>query len=531
LGKIIGIDLGTTNSCVAVLEGGKPVVVPNEVGARTTPSVVAITKDGSVLLGAAAKRQAVANPRNTLFGVKRLVGRRYESAAVKDLKRTMPFEILRAPNGDAWVQIGGKQMSPPEISAHILGHMKKIAEDYLGETVDEAIVTVPAYFDDAQRQATKDAGKIAGLDVRAIVNEPTAAALAYGVHKSTAAARVAVFDLGGGTFDVSILRMEDGVFEVLATSGDTFLGGDDFDRAFMQALVDEFAKDTGVDLSQDPAALQRLKESAERAKHELSATVETEINLPFIGVGPEGPLHLIRTVSRAWFETLTEPLVDRLEPPCTRALEDAKLSPGEVDQIVLVGGMTRMPAVEKKAIEIFGKRPVKGVHPDEIVAIGAATQSGLMSGELEEVVLLDVTSHSLGIKIVGDKMSVIIVRNTTVPTRAHKIFKTTENDQDFVAVEIYQGDAPLVTDNRMIGRFLLGDLPQGPAGTVQVEVVFTLDADGILHVDATEIRTGRTTSKKVLASSGLTPDEVERLAGVHAEGAGKVRRSVGAVAG
>jgi molecular chaperone DnaK len=524
VGKIIGIDLGTTNSCVAVLEGGKPVVIPNEVGARTTPSVVAITKDGSILLGAAAKRQAVANPRNTLFGVKRLIGRRFDAAEVESFRRTMPFEVLRAPNGDAWVQAGGKQMSPPEISAHILGQMKRIAEDYLGEAVDEAIVTVPAYFDDAQRQATKDAGKIAGLDVRAIVNEPTAAALAYGVHKSNAASKVAVFDLGGGTFDVSILRMEDGVFEVLSTSGDTFLGGDDWDRAFMQALVDEFMKESGVDLSQDPAALQRLKESAERAKHELSATIETEINLPFIGVGPEGPLHLIRTVTRAWFETLTEPLVDRLEGPCRRALEDAHLAAADVDQIVLVGGMTRVPAVEKKAVEIFGKRPVKGVHPDEIVAIGAATQSGLMSGELAEVVLLDVTSHSLGIKIVGDKMSVIIARNTTVPTRAHKIFKTTEENQDFVSVEIYQGDAAKVTDNRLLGRFLLGDLPPGPAGSVQVEVVFTLDADGILHVDATEIRTGKTTSKKVLASSGLTPDEVDRLAGAHADGATKAKR-------
>jgi molecular chaperone DnaK len=516
VGKIIGIDLGTTNSCVAVLEGGKPVVIPNEVGARTTPSVVAITKDGSVLLGAAAKRQAVANPRNTLFGVKRLIGRRYDAAEVEAFKKTMPFTIQRASNGDAWVEIGGKAMSPPEISAHILRQMKKIAEDYLGESVEEAIVTVPAYFDDAQRQATKDAGKIAGLDVRAILNEPTAAALAYGVHKSTAASRVAVFDLGGGTFDVSILRMEDGVFEVLSTSGDTLLGGDDWDRVFVQALVDEFKEESGVDLGGDPAALQRLKEAAERAKHELSATIETEINLPFIGVGPQGPLHLIRNITRAWFETLTEPLVDRLEGPCQLALSDAKLTAAEVDQVVLVGGMTRVPSVEKKAVEIFGKRPVKGVHPDEIVAIGAATQSGLMSGELAEVVLLDVTSHSLGIKIVGDKMSVIVARNTTVPTRAHKIFKTTEENQDFVAVEIYQGDAQRVTDNRMLGRFLLGDLPPGPAGSVQVEVVFTLDADGILHVDATEIRSGKTTSKKVLASSGLTPDEVDRLAGEHA---------------
>ena len=518
MSTIVGIDLGTTNSCVAIVEGQEPTVIHNELGGRTTPSVVAIREDGTILVGAAAKRQAVTNPRDTLFGVKRLIGRKFESLPVSELRRTVPFEITRAPNGDAWVRAGGREMSPPEVSAHVLAHLKKVAEDYIGKPVEQAVVTVPAYFDDAQRQATKDAGRIAGLEVRAILNEPTAAALAYGVHTAQDGTLVAVFDLGGGTFDISVLRIEDGVFSVLSTSGDTFLGGDDFDRMIMEELVRDFRETNGVDLGQDPVALQRLKEAAERAKQELSSSMETEVHLPFVAVGPEGPLHLARQLNRTWLEELTRPLLDRLVMPCQRALEDAALAPAQIDQVVLVGGMSRMPAVVEQVANIFGKRPVKGVNPDEIVAMGAAIQSAIMRGGLKEVVLLDITSHSLGIRVEGNRFSPVIHRNTNIPVRETKIFATTEADQDFVSVEVYQGEEATVGGNRLLGQFLLGDLPRGPAGSVQVQVSFTLDVDGILQVDAKEIRTGRSTSKKILASSGLSRDTVERLSQERAAG-------------
>lgn len=511
MGRIIGIDLGTTNSCVTVLEGAAPVVIPNDVGGRTTPSIVAFTKDGSVLVGASAKRQAVANPENTLFGVKRLIGRQASSPAVKGLKATMPYSIVASPNGDAAIEAGGKTLSPPEVSAHVLRQMKQIAEDYLGEEVTDAVVTVPAYFDDAQRNATKDAGKIAGLDVKSVINEPTAAALAYGVQKRTDSGIVAVFDLGGGTFDVSILRIEGGVFEVLSTSGDTALGGDDFDRVIVSALMTDFQAESGIDVSRDPAALQRLKEAAEHAKHDLSGVTETDINLPFLGVGARGPAHLNRTVERAWFDALTLPLVERLTAPCERAISDARITKADVSEVVLVGGMTRVPAVEQKVVEIFGKKPVKGINPDEIVALGAATQSGLMMGTLDEVMLLDVTSQSFGIRVVNDRMSVVIPRNTTIPTRAEKVFRTTEKDQDRVTLDVFQGEEPTVGGNRLIGSFALGGLPLGAAGSVQVKVSFTIDTDGILAVDAIETRSGQKTSLKISASSGLARGEVDRL--------------------
>ncbi|MSP60142.1 MAG: molecular chaperone DnaK [Myxococcales bacterium] len=516
MSAIVGIDLGTTNSCVAVLEGTEATVIHNELGGRTTPSVVAFKEDGGILVGAAAKRQAVTNPRDTLFAVKRLIGRKFDSPATAELRRTMPYEIIRANNGDAWVRVGDRDMSPPEVSAHVLGHLKRIAEEYLGKEVTQAIVTVPAYFDDAQRQATKDAGRIAGLEIRAILNEPTAAALAYGVHRTPTGSVIAVFDLGGGTFDISILRIEDGVFSVMATSGDSFLGGDDFDRMVIDALVHEFQEEHGVDLGEDPVALQRLKEASERAKQELSSSLDTEVHLPFVAVGPQGPLHLVRKLTRDWLEQLTRPLLERLEGPCRRAIGDAKLNAAEIDQVVLVGGMTRMPAVVEKTFNIFGKRPVKGVNPDEIVAIGAATQSAIMRGGLKEVVLLDVTSHSLGIRVEGNRFSALIHRNTHIPVRETKIFATTENDQEFVSVEVFQGDTPLVSGSRLLGQFLLGDLPRGPAGSVQVQVSFTLDVDGILCVDAKEIRTGKVTSKRILASSGLSRDTVEELSRAYA---------------
>jgi molecular chaperone DnaK len=520
-GKIIGVDLGTTNSCVAVLEGGEPVVIHNQEGGRTTPSMVAWNNQGEPVVGAAAKRQAVTNPRNTIYGIKRLIGRRFRSREVEHLVKTMPFEVTEAPNGDAWVKIQSMELSPQEVSARVLEKMKKVAEEYLGEEVNEAIVTVPAYFDDVQRQATKDAGTIAGLKVRAILNEPTAAALAFGVHQQKNQ-RVAVFDLGGGTFDISILTIEDGVFEVLSTNGDTFLGGDDFDRKLIQLLVTEFQRDQGVDLSTDPVALQRLKEAAERAKIELSSALTTDVNLPFLAVGPGGPLHLAREIKRAELEAICKELIASLAAPCQAALADARLTPKDIDQVVLVGGMTRMPAVQAKVEELFGKKPSKGVNPDEIVAIGAATQSAIMGGELQEIVLLDVTPHSMGIKVAGDKMSVIIARNTTIPTRERKVFGTTEDNQEFVAIEVYQGEDPVAVRNRGLGRFILGDLPRRPAGHVRVEVSFTMDADGILHVSATEMTTGKATSVTIQASGGLPRAEVDRLATSHAQGRGVV---------
>lgn len=511
MGRVIGIDLGTTNSCVAVLEGGEAVVIHNQEGGRTTPSMVSWNADGEVVVGAASKRQMVTNPQRTVFGVKRLIGRKATDPEVIALARRLPYKVVAARNGDAWIDIEGRPRSPQEISAHVLAKMKRVAEDYLGQQVTEAVVTVPAYFDDAQRQATKDAGKIAGLTVRQILNEPTAAALAYGLHHQNNQ-RLAVFDLGGGTFDISILAIENGVFEVLSTYGDTALGGDDFDRVIIDLLADEFKAQHGIDLRGDSVALQRLKEAAERAKIELSSAMTTDVNLPFIAAGPSGPLHLMRELERGQLERACRTLFERLEAPCQRALAEAHCSPEDIDQVLLVGGMTRMPAVQERAERIFGKPASKGVNPDEIVAMGAAVHSGIMGGELQEVVLLDVTPHNMGVKVAGDRMSVVINANTSIPTRAKKVFATTEDDQDFVAIEIYQGEHELASKNRRLGRFVLSDLTRAPRGRTKVEVSFTLDADGILEVSAVEVGTGRASTVTIEASSGLTQDEIRQLA-------------------
>ncbi len=510
MGRVIGIDLGTTNSCVAVLEGGEPTVIHNQEGGRTTPSMVSWNADGDVVVGAASKRQMVTNPQRTVFGAKRLIGRKAHDREVQALATRLPYAIVAAKNGDAWVDVAGTPRSPQEISAHVLAKMKRVAEDYLGQTIHEAVVTVPAYFDDVQRQATKDAGAIAGLTVRAILNEPTAAALAYGVqHQHNQ--RLAVFDLGGGTFDISILAIENGVFEVLATHGDTTLGGDDFDRLIIDMLADEFAAEHGIDLRSDSVALQRLKEAAERAKIELSSAMTTDVNLPFIAAGPSGPVHLIREFERGQLERACKTLFDRLEAPCQKALADAHCNPSDIDQVLLVGGMTRMPAVQERAVRIFGKPASKGVNPDEIVAMGAAVHSGIMGGELQEIVLLDVTPHDMGIKVAGDRMSIVIQANTSIPTRAKKVFATTEDDQNFVAIEIFQGPNELASRNRRLGRFVLGDLRPAPRGQTKVEVSFTMDADGILEITAAEIGTGRAATVTIEASSGLTAEEISRL--------------------
>jgi molecular chaperone DnaK len=510
MGRVIGIDLGTTNSCVAVLEGGEPVVIHNQEGGRTTPSMVSWNADGEVVVGAASKRQMVTNPERTVFGAKRLIGRKAADPEVQAIARRLPYKVIPAKNGDAWVEISGSPRSPQEISAHVLSKMKRVAEDYLGQQVTEAVVTVPAYFDDAQRQATKDAGKIAGLTVRQILNEPTAAALAYGLqHHSNQ--RLAVFDLGGGTFDISILAIENGVFEVLSTYGDTALGGDDFDRMIIDLLADEFQAANTMDLRGDSVALQRLKEAAERAKIELSSAMTTDINLPFIAAGPAGPIHLMRELERGQLERACKPLLERLEQPCQQALTEAHCTPLDIDQVILVGGMTRMPAVQERAERIFGKPGSKGVNPDEIVAMGAAVHSGIMGGELQEVVLLDVTPHDMGVRVAGDKMSVVISANTSIPTRAKKVFATTEDNQTFVAIEIYQGSNDLASKNRRLGRFVLGDLASASRGRTKVEVSFTMDADGILEVTAVEVGTGRAASVTIEASSGLTADEIARL--------------------
>jgi len=510
MGRVIGIDLGTTNSCVAVLEGGEPVVIHNQEGGRTTPSMVSWNVDGEVVVGAASKRQMVTNPQRTVYGVKRLIGRKATDPDVLSLARRLPYKIVAARNGDCWVDIAGTPKSAQEISAHVLAKMKRVAEDYLGQQVTEAVVTVPAYFDDAQRQATKDAGKIAGLTVRQILNEPTAAALAYGLqHQNNQ--RIAVFDLGGGTFDISILAIENGVFEVLSTFGDTALGGDDFDRVIIDLLADEFQGMTNIDLRIDSVALQRLKEAAERAKIELSSAMTTDVNLPFIAAGPDGPMHLMRELERGQLERACKPLFERLVAPCQRALQDARCSPEDIDQVILVGGMTRMPAVQEHAERIFGKPGSKGVNPDEIVAMGAAVHSGIMGGELQEVVLLDVTPHNMGVKVAGDKMSVVIPGNTSIPTRAKKVFATTEDNQTFVAIEVYQGENELASKNRRLGRFVLGDLAAAPRGRTKVEVSFTMDADGILEVSAVEVGTGRASTVTIEASSGLSQDEIHAL--------------------
>src|SRR5512140_883614 len=510
MGRVIGIDLGTTNSCVAVLEGGEPTVIHNQEGGRTTPSMVSWNSDGDVVVGAASKRQMVTNPQRTVFGVKRLLGRKMHDREVQLLATRLPYTVVASKNGDAWVDIAGTLRSPQEISAHILAKMKRVAEDYLGESVFEAVVTVPAYFDDVQRQATKDAGAIAGLTVRAILNEPTAAALAYGAqHQHNQ--RLAVFDLGGGTFDISILAIENGVFEVLATHGDTSLGGDDFDRVIIDLLAGEFLAEHGINLRNDSVALQRLKEAAERAKIELSSAMTTDVNLPFIAAGAKGPVHLMRELERGQLERACRSLIDRLDAPCHKCLADAHCTPADIDQVLLVGGMTRMPAVQERAVAIFGKPASKGVNPDEVVAMGAAVHSGSMGGELQEVVLLDVTPHNMGVKVAGDKMSVVIFANTSIPTRAKKIFATTEDNQTYVAIEIYQGENEFASRNRRLGRFVLGDLRPAPRGVTKVEVSFTMDADGILEITAAEIGTGRAASVQIEASSGLTAEEIQRL--------------------
>ncbi len=508
--RIIGIDLGTTNSCVAVIEGTEAVVIHNQEGGRTTPSMVSWNQEGEVVVGAPSKRQMVTNPDRTVYGTKRLIGKRFDLPSIQELAKTLPYKLVESRNGDAWIDINGNHMSPEEVSSQILRKMKEIAEDYLGEKVDEAIVTVPAYFDEVQRKATKDAGKIAGLEVRSILNEPTAAALAYGAHHGQDQ-RLAVFDLGGGTFDVSVLSIESGVFEVLSTHGDTELGGDDFDRVIIKLLCKEFEEQNNVRLDKDPVALQRLKEAAERAKIELSSALSTDINLPFLAASEAGPAHLQRTVKRSELEGMCQSLLDALAAPCERALKDAKLVAGDIDQVLLVGGMTRMPSVQTRVVDIFGRDPSKGVNPDEIVAMGAATQSAIMSGELQELVLLDVTPHALGIRVAGDRMSVLLSSNTTLPTRAKKTFATTENNQTFVSLEVYQGGSETVTENRYLGRFTLGDLPTRPAGKTHVEVVFTMDADGLLEVTATENETGKAATVSLEPAGGLDEDQMSAL--------------------
>ncbi|GAB6182569.1 molecular chaperone DnaK [Thermodesulfovibrio hydrogeniphilus] len=519
MGKAIGIDLGTTNSVVAVVIGGEPVVIPNQEGQRTTPSVVAFTDKGERLVGQIAKRQAITNPENTIFSIKRLMGRKYNSPEVQEAKKKLPYKIVEAPNGDAHVEIMGKRYSPPEISAMILQKLKQAAEDYLGEPVTEAVITVPAYFDDSQRQATKDAGRIAGLNVLRIINEPTAAALAYGLDKKKEE-KIAVYDLGGGTFDISILEIGEGVIEVKATNGDTYLGGDDFDQKIMDWLIDEFKKQEGIDLRKDRMALQRLKEAAEKAKIELSSAMETEINLPFITADASGPKHLLMKLSRAKFEQLVEDLVERTLEPCKRALSDAGLSQKDIDEVVLVGGQTRTPRVQQVVKEYFGKDPHKGVNPDEVVAVGAAIQAAIIKGEVKEVLLLDVTPLSLGIETLGGVFTKIIERNTTIPTKKSQIFTTAADNQTAVTIKVYQGEREMAADNKLLGVFELTGIPPAPRGVPQIEVTFDIDANGILHVSAKDLATGKEQSIKITASSGLTEEEIKKMireAEAHAE--------------
>lgn len=515
MGKIIGIDLGTTNSCVAVMEGNKPKVIENSEGSRTTPSVVAYTDDGEILVGAPAKRQAVTNPKNTIYAVKRLIGRRFEEHEVQKDIGLMPYKIIRADNGDAWVEVRGEKKAPQQISAEVLKKMKKTAEDYLGEPVTEAVITVPAYFNDSQRQATKDAGRIAGLEVKRIINEPTAAALAYGMDKKRGDQKIAVYDLGGGTFDISIIEIAEvegeHQFEVLSTNGDTFLGGEDFDQRLIDYIIEEFKKEQGVDLKKDVLALQRLKEAAEKAKIELSSTTQTEINLPYITADASGPKHLVMKITRAKFESLVEDLIERTIEPCKIAIKDAGIKVSDINEVILVGGMTRMPKVQEKVREFFGKELRKDVNPDEAVAIGAAIQAGVLQGEVRDVLLLDVTPLSLGIETLGGVMTKLIPKNTTIPTRATQIFSTAEDNQTAVTIHVLQGEREMAAGNKSLGQFNLTDIPPAPRGVPQIEVTFDIDANGILHVSARDKATGKENKIRIQASSGLTEEEIQRM--------------------
>ena len=528
MSKIIGIDLGTTNSCVAIMEGGQPKVIENSEGARTTPSIIAYTEDGEVLVGASAKRQAVTNPKNTLYAVKRLIGRRFDEKEVQKDIDLMPYKILKAGNNDAWVQVRDKNIAPPEVSAQVLMKMKKTAEDYLGEAVTEAVITVPAYFNDSQRQATKDAGRIAGLDVKRIINEPTAAALAFGMDKKEGDRKIAVYDLGGGTFDISIIEIAvvDGEhqFEVLSTNGDTFLGGEDFDQRLMDYLCDEFKKEQGIDLRKDMLALQRLKDAAEKAKIELSSSQQTEVNLPYVTADASGPKHMAIKITRAKFESLVEELIGKTIKPCEQAVKDAGVKLSDISDVILVGGQTRMPKVQDKVKEFFGKEPRKDVNPDEAVAVGAAIQGGVLKGDVKDVLLLDVTPLSLGIETLGSVMTKLIQKNTTIPTKAAQVFSTAEDNQSAVTIHVLQGEREVASGNKSLGQFNLTDIPPSQRGMPQIEVAFDIDANGILHVSAKDKATGKENKIKIQASSGLSEDEIQRMvkdAEAHAESAGQ----------